>query len=94
MIPRIPITQVKPDLSDALHIAVREIKRFPAAFYPVEAIEQTSDAQAIAGQWRSRIKGFLGTCRTINGPVTIGSRASICSIRPGHGQRLVINALS
>ncbi|MDW3685183.1 hypothetical protein RA280_26250 [Cupriavidus sp. CV2] len=31
---------------------------FLAAFYPVEAIEQTSAAQAIAGQWLSRIKGF------------------------------------
>jgi len=54
----IPITQVKPDLNDSLRMAVAEIERFLAMFYPAEAINQTDAAKAIAGQWLSRIKGF------------------------------------
>ncbi|MCL1618315.1 hypothetical protein [Ralstonia pseudosolanacearum] len=54
----IPITQVKPDLNDSLRMAVAEIERFLATFYPAEAINQTHAAKAIAGQWLSRIKGF------------------------------------
>lgn len=54
----IPITQVKPDLKDSLRMAVAEIERFLAMFYPAEAINQTHAAKAIAGQWLSRIKGF------------------------------------
>lgn len=54
----IPITQVKPDLNDSLRMAVAEIERFLAMFYPTEAINQTHAAKAIAGQWLSRIKGF------------------------------------
>ncbi|MGD7180894.1 hypothetical protein ACQCRY_26385, partial [Ralstonia pseudosolanacearum] len=54
----IPITQVKPDLKDSLRMAVAEIERFLAMFYPAEAIDQTHAAKAIAGQWLSRVKGF------------------------------------
>ncbi|AXW24567.1 hypothetical protein [Ralstonia solanacearum] len=54
----IPITQVKPNLNDSLRMAVAEIERFLAMFYPAEAITQTHAAKAIAGQWLSRIKGF------------------------------------
>ncbi|MCF1443239.1 hypothetical protein ACI2VK_15015 [Ralstonia nicotianae] len=54
----IPITQVKPDLKGSLRMAVAEIERFLAMFYPAEAIDQTHAAKAIAGQWLSRIKGF------------------------------------
>ncbi|AMP39361.1 hypothetical protein [Ralstonia solanacearum] len=54
----IPMTQVKPDLNDSLRMAVAEIERFLAMFYPAEAINQTHAAKAIAGQWLSRIKGF------------------------------------
>lgn len=54
----IPITQVKPDLNDSLRVAVAEIERFLAMFYPAEAINQTHAGTAIAGQWLSRIKGF------------------------------------
>ena len=54
----IPITQVKPDLKDSLRMAVAEIERFLAMFYPADAIDQTHAAKAIAGLWLSRIKGF------------------------------------
>ncbi|MDC6179193.1 hypothetical protein [Ralstonia solanacearum] len=54
----IPIAQFKPDLNDALRMAVAEIERFLAMFHPAEAIHQTHAATAIAGQWLSRIKGF------------------------------------
>ena len=54
----IPITQVKPDLKDSLRMALAEIERFLAMFYPAEAINQTHAAKAIAGLWLSRIKGF------------------------------------
>jgi len=56
--PTVPITQVKANLSDSVRLAVGEIERFLGMFYPSEAIEQTQAAQAIAGQWLSRIKGF------------------------------------
>ena len=59
MIPRtIPIQQVKPNLSDAVRMAVAEIERFLGLFYPMEAIRQTDAAKAVAGQWLSRVKGF------------------------------------
>ncbi|MGF6350772.1 hypothetical protein [Variovorax sp. W2I14] len=59
MIPRtIPIQQVKPNLSDAVRMAVGEIERFLGLFYPAEAIRQTDAAKAVAGQWLSRVKGF------------------------------------
>jgi hypothetical protein len=54
----IPITPVKADLSSAVRLAVGEIKRFLGMFYPQEVIEQSQAAQAIAGQWLSRVKGF------------------------------------
>ncbi|WP_104656995.1 hypothetical protein [Ralstonia insidiosa] len=54
----IPITPVKLDLTDSLRMAVAEIERFLAMFYPAEPINQTHAAKAIAGQWLSRIKGF------------------------------------
>lgn len=54
----IPITPVKLDLTDSLRMAVAEIERFLAMFYPGEAIDQTHAAKAVAGQWLSRIKGF------------------------------------
>ncbi|MDH6171038.1 hypothetical protein M2282_006224 [Variovorax boronicumulans] len=59
MIPRtIPIQQVKPNLSDAVRMAVGEIERFLGLFYPADAIRQTDAAKAVAGQWLSRVKGF------------------------------------
>lgn len=54
----IPIVQVKPKLGDAVRMAVAEIARFLGMFYPPEAIARTRSAEAIAGQWLSRIKGF------------------------------------
>ncbi|TDV06192.1 hypothetical protein [Paraburkholderia caballeronis] len=59
MIARVlPVTQVKPDLKDAVRMAVAEIERFLAMFYPVDAIRRQESALAIAGQWLSRVKGF------------------------------------
>jgi hypothetical protein len=59
MIARVlPITQVKPDLKDSVRMAVAEIERFLAMFYPIDRIRQQQSAQAIAGQWLSRVKGF------------------------------------
>lgn len=54
----IPIVQVKPKLGDAVRMAVGEIARFLGMFYPPEAVARTRSAEAIAGQWLSRIKGF------------------------------------
>jgi len=54
----IPIVQVKPKLGDAVRMAVAEIARFLGMFYPPEAVARTRSAEAIAGQWLSRIKGF------------------------------------
>ncbi|WP_232071776.1 hypothetical protein [Paraburkholderia pallida] len=53
-----PITQVKPDLKDAVRMSVAEIERFLALFYPIDTIRQQQSALAIAGQWLSRVKGF------------------------------------
>jgi hypothetical protein len=59
MIARVlPITQVKPDLKDAVRMSVAEIERFLAMFYPIDVIRQQQSALAIAGQWLSRVKGF------------------------------------
>ncbi|OLL27183.1 hypothetical protein BTH42_34195, partial [Burkholderia sp. SRS-W-2-2016] len=59
MIARVlPITQVKPDLKDSVRMAVAEIERFLAMFYPIDRIRQQESALAIAGQWLSRVKGF------------------------------------
>lgn len=54
----IPIVQVQPKLGDAVRMAVGEIDRFLGMFYPPEAIARTRSAEAVAGQWLSRIKGF------------------------------------
>src|ERR1700761_1248867 len=54
----LPITQVKPDLKDSLRMAVADIERFLAMFYPINVIRQQQAAQAIAGQWLSRVQGF------------------------------------
>jgi hypothetical protein len=54
----IPIVQVQPKLGDAVRMAVGEIARFLGMFYPPEAIARTRSAEAVAGQWLSRIKGF------------------------------------
>lgn len=54
----IPIVQVKPNLSDAVRMAVGEIARFLAMSYPQDVIARTQAAEAVAGQWLSRIKGF------------------------------------
>jgi hypothetical protein len=53
-----PIVQVKPDLTDSLRMAVAEIERFLALFYPADTLRQTESAKAVAGQWLSRVKGF------------------------------------
>jgi hypothetical protein len=59
MIARVlPITQVKPDTKDSVRMAVAEIERFLAMFYPIDAIREQQSALAIAGQWLSRVKGF------------------------------------
>lgn len=59
MIARVlPVTQVKPDLKDSVRMAVAEIERFLAMFYPIDRIRQQQSALAIAGQWLSRVKGF------------------------------------
>ncbi|MDR5808433.1 hypothetical protein [Caballeronia sp. LZ019] len=54
----IPIIQVKPNLKDAVRMAVAEIRRFLEMCYPAQAITQTEADKAIAGLWLSRIKGF------------------------------------
>lgn len=54
----IPIVQVKPNLGDAVRMAVGEIARFLGMFFPSNAVMQTQSAEAIAGQWLSRLKGF------------------------------------
>ncbi|HDR9271361.1 TPA: hypothetical protein QDB52_005084 [Burkholderia vietnamiensis] len=59
MIARVlPITQVKPDLKDSVRMAVAEIERFLAMFYPIGDIRRQQSGLAIAGQWLSRVKGF------------------------------------
>lgn len=78
--------------ADGRHIAVRD------GMLPGRVLSSRGDRadQRRAGHRRPvAVADQRCTCRTINGgPVTIGSRASICWIRPGHGQHLVINALS
>jgi hypothetical protein len=54
----IPIVQLRPNLGDAVRMAVGEIARFLGIFYPADVIAHTQSAEAIAGQWLSRIKGF------------------------------------
>ncbi len=56
----IPVVPVRPDLRDAVRMTVGEIARFLGMFYPVDLIVRTRAAEAIAGQWLSRIKGFHG----------------------------------
>ncbi|MEM5314461.1 hypothetical protein [Paraburkholderia sp. JHI869] len=59
MIARVlPISQVKPDLRDAVRMSVAEIERFLAMFYPIDVIRRQESALAIAGQWLSRVEGF------------------------------------